>query len=573
MPLHQDLLGRLRIRPRSRATSPQPAVTPIAPTTHADVPPAITGTNNAAFDAAVEEFKKRLTDEERDAFCQANTRISAEQLYEHVAKLDAMDKKTKPRKAIEDVSRFLRLLNQLVGGVSIGIQASPEISSLVIGGAKLIIDMAMNFVGFFQQLTSMIKDLSDHLGHLEEFSRHKDNHLIMESAKYVYGGLLEFYHYAYRVFRDKKGRARSHLHLRSGTQAQWKPFEEVFGRIDSEIQHHLRVLELSANVAIYDTVVNVEGRVKKGLEDRERKEILQWLSTKDFDLHQESMLDKRWSGTGDWLLEHESFKDWLLGAGKSRLLWCNGGAGTGKSVVCSVVVDHIQRQLAQDSQNSRLVYAYFDYQHREQSQTREIVGSLAKHLVGSQSALPDLVVQTFRDHNARDKKPSLQSTIGFFCEAARDLSGLFLVIDALDECNDEDRELFLRSFIGHVLHNIPQARVLVTSRPEASISDYLHSLSACEITIGGEKTKEDISKYIRGQVAESETPNPGLQGGLRRTLRVKDPRVRDEIIESLEAKSGGMFLCKQLSPTFNNFHCKFQDKSVPAREPKSCAIS
>lgn len=552
MSLRQELLGRLRIRPRSRATSPQPAVTPVAPTT--DVPPAITGINNAAFDAAVEEFKKRLTDEERDAFCQANTGISPEQLFEQVAKLDAMDKKTKPRKAMEDVSRFLRLLNQLVGGVSIGIQASPEISSLVIGGAKLIIDMAVNFVSFFQQLTSMIKELSDHLGHLEEFSRHKDNHLIMESAKQVYGGLLEFYHHAYRVFRDKKGQARSHLHFRSGIQAQWKPFEEIFGRINSEIQHHLRVLELSANVATYDTVLNVESRVKKELEDRERKEILQWLSTKDFDLHQESMLGKRWSGTGDWLLEHESFKDWLTGTGGLRLLWCNGGAGTGKSVVCSVVVDHIQRRLEQGSQNSRLVYAYFDYQHREDSQTRAIVGSLAKHLVGSQKFLPDKVVRTFKDHNAQDKRPNLQTTIGFCCEAARDLSELFVVIDALDECSDEDRKLFLGSFIHHVLHNIPHARVLVTSRPEASISDYLHNLSACEIKIGGEKTREDISKYVRSQIVMSKPPTSGLQRGLRRTLRVKDPRVLDEIIETLEARSGGMFLCKQLSTTFINFH-------------------
>lgn len=552
MPLRQDLFDRLRIRPRSRATSPQPPVTPIAPTT--DVPPAITGTNNAAFDAALEEFKTRLTDEERSAFCKANTRISPEQLFEHVAKLDAMDRKTKPRKAMEDVSRFLHLLDQLVRGVSIGIQASPEISSLVIGGAKLIIDMAMNFVGFFQQLTSMINDLSGHLGHLEEFSRHKDNHLIMESAKHVYGGLLEFYHDAYRVFRDKKGQARSHLHLRSGIQAQWKPFEEGFGRIKSEIEEHLRKLQLSTNVATYSTVVNVESRVKKELEDRERNEILQWLSNKDFDLHQELMLDKRCSGTGDWLLEDERFKDWLSGAGKSRLLWCNGGAGTGKSVICSVVVDHIQRRLEQESPNSRLVYAYFDFQHRENSQTRAIVGSLAKNLVGSQRVLPEIVFQTFRDHKAQDKRPNLQATIGFFCEVARDLSELFVVIDALDECNDEDRKLFLGSFIDHVFHDIPHARVLVTSRPEASITDYLHSLSACEIKIGGKKTREDISKYIRGQIVMSKSPVSGLQGGLRRTVRVKNPRVLDEIIETLETKSGGMFLCKQLSTTFDHFH-------------------
>lgn len=249
-------------------------------------------------------------------------------------------------------------------------------------------------------------------------------------------------------------------------------------------------------------------------------------------------------------MENESFEDWLTSWGGPRLLWCNGGAGTGKSVLSSVVVDHIKGRVAKDPQNSRLAYAYFDYRHRQGSQTETIVASLAKHLIRSQETIPDIVMQTFRDYSGQDKKPDLETSIGFFCEVARHFSKLFVIFYALDECNDEDRELFLGRFIGHILQNVPRARVLVTSRPEASISDYLHRLSASEIKIGGEKTREDISKYVRGQIVISQPPTPGLGGALRRTLRVQDPRVRDEIIESLEAKSAGMFLCKRLSTAF-----------------------
>lgn len=548
MPLRQKLLDRFRLRPRSRSTSPIPAVATIPHTT--DASSVVTGTNNPAFDAAVEEFKKRLTDEERSAFCQANTGINAKQLFERVAELDAMDKKTKPRQSLEDVARFLHLLDQLVRGVSIGIQASPEISSLVIGGAKLIIDMAMNFIDFFQKLTSMLHDLSDHLDHLEEFSKHKDNDLIMKSAKNVYGGLLDFYHHAYRVFRDGKGQARSHMHLRTGFHAQWKPFEDEFGTINSEIKKHVHLLEIAANVSTYDTVVDMDKRSKKESQNRERREILQWLSTKDFDSYQDTMLSKRWPDTGGWLLEHESFKHWLTGQGGSRLLWCNGGAGTGKSVLSSVVIDHIKGQLVKDSQNTSLTYAYFDYRDGQGGQTGAIVASLTKHLIRSQESIPEVVIQTFRDYKSQDRKPDLETTIGFFGEAARHLIKLFVVVDALDECNDEERKAFIERFIAHILHKVPHARVLVTSRPDASISDYLHNLSAREIKIGGEHTREDISKYVRSQIALSKPRASALGGGLRRTLRVQDPQVRDEIIESLEANSGGMFLCKQISTKF-----------------------
>lgn len=544
MPLHRELLSRLGIRPRSRPRSSQPAVPTVSSTIEA--PPVVAETQNPVFDAAVDDFTKRLTDEERSAFNKAHTGITAEQLFERVAKLDAMDKKTKTRKSLETVSSFLGLLNQLVNGIAIGIQASPEISSLVVGGAKLIIDMAVNFVDFFQQLTVMIQRLSDHLGHLGKFSNHIDNQLIIESVQNVYGGLLDFYHHAYKVFKDESGQSRSHPHLRSGIQAQWKPFKEEFGNINLKIEHYLKILEHSANVATLDAVVSLHKRGEKEIEDRERREVLQWLSATDFDSIQSSTLSKRWPETGSWLLDHESFTRWLADQDGPCLLWCNGGPGTGKSVLSSIIIDHIERRLVNHPQDSRLVYAYCDYQDLGKNQTEAIVASLAKQLIRSHEAIPDVVTQAFRKHKGQDKKPVLETTTGLFCEVARQLPELFIVVDALDECNDEDRERFLGYFIHEVLRTVPYAKVLITSRPETSISDYLHNLSVCEITIGVAKTKGDISKYIRGKLDISSPPTTGSGEGLQRTHRIRDPQLRDEIINKLDTQSEGMFLCKRL---------------------------
>ncbi|WYZ34302.1 hypothetical protein EsH8_I_000578 [Colletotrichum jinshuiense] len=542
MPSGRKFLSRLGIRLRSRDPSPQPDVAPSSPLTQGPQPVATLETHNPAFDMAISSFFQEITEEERQAFISANSGITADDLYTHIAQVDKQDKHTMARKRLDTISRFLRLLNQLVNGVSIGIQASPEISSLVVGGAKLIIDMAVNFVSFFEKLTIMIQRLSDHLDHLEEFSKQKNNELIIKSTANVYGGLLQFYRHAYAVFKGPEGRNRKHLHLKTGIQAQWKPFEEVFGNINSDIQHHLSVLEHSASAATFSAVTSLKKRGEEELAARERKELLQWLSDVDFDGVQASVLRKRWPGTGSWLLDHDHFKSWLQDASGPPLLWCNGGPGTGKSVLSSVVVDHLQQQLPSHAPGSILVYAYFSYRDHEGEQTDAAVASLTKQLIRSNEKVPATVVRTFRDHSSQDRKPVLEIITEMFCEVAKQAPEVFVVIDALDECHETDRDRFLGQFVSQVLQNVKAARLLITSRPEMSISDYLCSLSALEIKIGAKDTREDIKSYVRGQLDASTKPMTGFNGMVQRKLRVQDPQLRNRIVEVLEDLSDGMFL-------------------------------
>lgn len=89
----------------------------------------------------------------------------------------------------------LQALNQFMGGVAIATQCNPEISSLVIGGLRLILDvglvgysawhyhslpvlhrcqLGMKFVMFFDKLTDMIEDLFAYLEPLSEYARRSD---------------------------------------------------------------------------------------------------------------------------------------------------------------------------------------------------------------------------------------------------------------------------------------------------------------------------------------------------------------------------------------------------------------
>ena len=54
-----------------------------------------------------------------------------------------------------------------------------------------------------------------------------------------------------------------------------------------------------------------------------RKEILNWLSSDDFEETHERHSKKRFENTGQWLLDDPRFREWRNKA-QSSLLWCYG---------------------------------------------------------------------------------------------------------------------------------------------------------------------------------------------------------------------------------------------------------
>jgi hypothetical protein len=58
------------------------------------------------------------------------------------------------------------------------------------------------------------------------------------------------------------------------------------------------------------------------LQERERDDLLAWVSPLNFWTKQNDVFSRRQEGTGEWLLKHELFKQWLSGI--ERTLWCPG---------------------------------------------------------------------------------------------------------------------------------------------------------------------------------------------------------------------------------------------------------
>jgi hypothetical protein len=113
--------------------------------------------DNAALEVALQRHLEKLDQAERVAFEKASQDISVEELLANVKEFDnAYNRKATCRRCTEPVGRFLRIIEQFMNGVAIGIQSYPEISSIVVGAVRLVIDVRSYLPVILQEVNPIV---------------------------------------------------------------------------------------------------------------------------------------------------------------------------------------------------------------------------------------------------------------------------------------------------------------------------------------------------------------------------------------------------------------------------------
>ncbi|MCJ1348246.1 hypothetical protein MMC31_006477 [Peltigera leucophlebia] len=246
---------------------------------------------NFAFTDALQQHLAKLSPDEKSAFRTSHQTLTAESILVKVRDYDRdRNHDSNSRRCAEQVEKSLRILSQFLKSIAIAIQSNPEISSLIVGGVRFILDT-----------------LSD-----------------------VYGDLLDFCRQTRRIFADNKGRPRKYISIVTFLRVQWEPFETRFGKVSSSFRHHLAVLSHSVQALQYNAILDgnraaaVERqRAQQKDAEETRKNFMNWICTTDFEKEHALTFEKRYKDTGNWLLEEPVFEQWF-GVTDSRVLWCYG---------------------------------------------------------------------------------------------------------------------------------------------------------------------------------------------------------------------------------------------------------
>lgn len=272
----------------------------------------------------------------------------------------------------------------------------------------------------------------------------------------------------------------------------------------------------------------------------DRISFLKWISPIDFDAAQQAVLFQRWPGTGTWLYENSFFQDWFLSR-KSRVLWCKGTPGSGKSVLSSGVIDYIRNKHAQE-ESVGVAFAYFRYYLAEVQRPENILTAFVKELCRRMKQVPIGLLDSFRFHSQNDTRPDFQACVEQFDLAVRNFKEVFIIIDALDECENEAKRLIL-DLIWDATRKFPCIKFFVASRPENDIKEYFEDLRVPIVEVRAQK---DIKIYLKSRIDQLTAPL-GKSGKPRaQRLRIKSAMTKDEVFQALVGRAEGLFLWAKL---------------------------
>ena len=155
---------------------------------------------------------------------------------------------------------------------------------------------------------------------------------------------------------------------------------------------------------------------------------------------------------------------WTENFGQSPVFWLNGLAGTGKSTIAQTIAERVFAdgrlgasffcsRGVEDRSNLQLIFPTLAFQLAQK------YPHFRSQLLPLLQINPDIIHESLLDQMQKFLVEPLQSA---------NISTV-IVIDALDECKDEDPESAILLVLGKLVSMIPRVKFFVTSRPEAHI--------------------------------------------------------------------------------------------------------
>lgn len=283
--------------------------------------------------------------------------------------------------------------------------------------------------------------------------------------------------------------------------------------------------------AFNDPILSIDEGVSHLLahmDERERIEMLEWISSIPFGSDHDGVSEDRTPGTGEWLVQHGDFQSWE-GTNLSRFFWLKGSPGTGKTYLTSAVIDRVRARVATKNEGFAFFYCRRGNDERR-SQPRSVLQSFVRQL-STNAHSPEAVQTKLRDaiNDARENGTNfrLQQCRKLIMNSLNLYARSTLVIDALDECDPESRDELTEALDWFVCHSQKPVRIFVSSRPDPTILGQLSS--GLTIDIQASDNRDDIRKYLDVEINKVAKKVKALE------------KMKAEVMETLLERSQGMF--------------------------------
>ncbi|PQE07875.1 hypothetical protein CJF32_00003003 [Rutstroemia sp. NJR-2017a WRK4] len=462
-----------------------------------------------AFDSAIRDFRDKL---QNDDLYRDIVRVkSIGEVYDATDKLQQEQGKKGHLRHLSKIATYLNRINDYKSAIDIFIQVKPDILGLIWGPIVLLLQWASILNTSFDAILNTIQEIGQALPDFERAARLFDqNKLIKDVLLSFFKDILEFYLVAFNFFRLPR--------LKYVFEALWPRHRDkirvVIKRIDSYNLLLRKEVQFEHIQEQHDATLRSLKHFEKTEKDHQLQEyhgIRTELSPVKYDDKLDLFRGRSCSGTGEWLLNDQTFTQWLNVSDVSlRLIWIQGIPGADQ---------------AGKIPKSRTLFAFVS--HIYAPSALSILHSLIFQLTSSDEVLQTVLCGASRENFKSNFNVALEifSTLLLACSGP-----VFVVIDGLDEMDKTERSRLVTGLIN-TQAKCEQVRICFSSRLEDDLKVLLEK-DAALVRVDNHNI-ESIYEYVR-QWSE--------EWFLEHRVRPRDQDEMRKWLAPLPSRSHGMFL-------------------------------
>lgn len=306
-----------------------------------------------------------------------------------------------------------------------------------------------------------------------------------------------------------------HSFKRIWKRLKWKPDDA--SDLRNRLCSNIGLLNAINGRMTHDSVLDL----LKYKSNEEDQQCLNWLSPTNYAIQQSNFIGRRQQGTGGWLPESLKFQVWL--ERPQQTLFCPGIPGAGKTIIASIVINELEVRF-ENNRDVGVAYLFCSFEHYDDQiqKPESLLASILRQLTQGLDSIPENIIALHAKHKANGTRPSFNEISKALRSIMSRLAWVFIVIDALDECNTSAISPILDEFFDIQLTT--RLNILATSRFLPEIMARFQDRPTQEIRA----TNPDVMIYLNANLKKL----PAFVS--------RNQQLQQEIVKKITAAADGM---------------------------------
>ncbi|KAH6949487.1 hypothetical protein DER45DRAFT_544857 [Fusarium avenaceum] len=411
---------------------------------------------------AISSFRTVLMPEQLVEFDSIQSVPDTDAVLVFTAELDLRRRSQKGKSIASRLFPVFQAVHSFTAVINTSISSNPTIAALFWGSVKLTMMAMLNAASYYGAFAELFMNLGTICPRFEEYQASLPNSELLQVALCNFNTSIT--RCCQHVIAMPKSSSGWSSPLNPLNASFWQSFQQAFKSDLQELrgysenfkkeirlaqaqsEHRNREIQRMENDQAgrsrrslarfmfrtrdgFDTMHKSQILRAEQLEREKNQNLLDSLSSHDHIKPLKQARQKRYPQSASWIFNTGEFRRWAEGT-NSRLLWCSGKMGSGKTILAAIVIDYLLTQ--RPSAKNHVAFFFSRFDDSESLRSEAILRAIARQLVNIQD-VPGYTEQALE--NIHSANGDVFSELSYLLAHLLTRGGrpTSIVIDAIDE--------------------------------------------------------------------------------------------------------------------------------------------